>query len=105
MKARYEFLIKSMVPVLAFALCGMPELVEAQQAAPAPLQSQQTGTTVDPSKGPLQPIPTQTQPEEPRTVYPGQEVISRRLRSLQRRLRKPSPNPNRSRWARPLLKE
>lgn len=73
MKAGYEFLIKSMVPVLAFALCGMPELLQAQEAAPAPQQSQPTGTTVDPSKGPLQPIPTQTQPEEPRTVYPGQE--------------------------------
>lgn len=76
MKARYEFLIKSMVPVLAFALCGMPELVQAQEAAPAPQQSQQNGTSVDPSKGPLQPIPTQSQPEEPHTVYPGQENIT-----------------------------
>ena len=71
MKARYELLIKSMVPVLAFALCGMPELVEAQQAAPAPQQSQQTGTTVDPSKGPLQPIPTQSSARRAAHRLPG----------------------------------
>ena len=32
------------------------------------------GTTVDPSKGPLQPIPTQNQPEAPRTVYPDRDT-------------------------------
>jgi hypothetical protein len=74
MKARHEILIQCMVPVVVFALCGMPELLQAQEAAPAPQQSQQTGTTIDPSKGPLQPIPTQTQPEGPRTVYPGQDT-------------------------------
>jgi len=73
MKARYDFLIKCMVPVLGFALCGTPELLQAQEASPALQQSQQSGTTIDPSKGPLQPIPTQTEPEGPRTVYPGQE--------------------------------
>ena len=71
MKARNEFLIKCMVPVLGFALCGTPELLQAQEASPAPQQSQPSGTTIDPSKGPLQPIPTQTEPEGPRTVYPG----------------------------------
>jgi hypothetical protein len=75
MKARYDFLIRCMVPVLGFAMCGMPELLQAQQASPAQ-QPSQTGTTVDPSKGPLQPIPTETQPEGPRTVYPGQENIT-----------------------------
>lgn len=70
MKARNEFLIKCMVPVLGFALCGMPELVQAQEAPQAP---QPSGTTVDPSKGPLAPIPTQNAPEPPRTVYPGQD--------------------------------
>src|SRR6516164_9993344 len=69
MKARYEVLIKCMVPVLAFALCGMPELAQAQEAA-APQQSPQTGTTVDPSKGPLQPIPTETLPNAPSTERP-----------------------------------
>ena len=70
MKARYGFLIKCMVPVVGFTLCGVPEML-AQEAAPAPQQSQQSGTTVDPSKGPLQPIPTE-QPEAPHTVYPDQ---------------------------------
>jgi len=73
MKARYQSLIKFMVPVVAFALCGAPEMLQAQQAAPAPQQSQQNGTTIDPSKGPLQPIPTQNPSEAPQTVYPGQE--------------------------------
>jgi hypothetical protein len=74
MKARNEFLIKCMVPVLGFALCGAPELLQAQAAPQAPQQSQPSGTTIDPSKGPLQPIPTQNQPEAPRTVYPGQDT-------------------------------
>ncbi len=73
MKARNEFLIKSMVPVLAFALCGMPELVQAQEAAHRLRSHRTEGTTVDPSKGPLAPIPTQNAPEQPRTVYPGQD--------------------------------
>ena len=71
MKAHKEFLIKCMVLVLGFVLCGMPELLQAQEPAQAtPQQSQPSGTTVDPSKGPLQPIPTQNEQEEPRTVYP-----------------------------------
>lgn len=68
MKARYGFLIRCMVPVIGFALCGAPEVLQAQEAAPAP-QSPQSGTSIDPSKGPLQPIPTQ---EAPHTVYPDQ---------------------------------
>ncbi len=74
MQGKNEFLIKCMVPVLGFALCGMPELLQAQQAAPAPQQSPQSGTTVDPSKGPLQPIPTQNEQEVPRTVYPDRDT-------------------------------
>jgi hypothetical protein len=75
MKAHYGLLIKCMVPVIGFALCGAPEMLRAQEASPVPQQSPQagttTGTTIDPSKGPLQPIPTQ-QPEAPHTVYPDQ---------------------------------
>lgn len=77
MKARNEFLIKCLVPVLGFALCGMPELLQAQEAPQNPQpqqQSQPSGTTVDPSKGPLQPIPTQSEPEGPRTVYPDRDI-------------------------------
>jgi len=73
MKARNEFLIKCMLPVLTFALCGMPEMVQAQSPAQAPQQSQPSGTTIDPSKGPLQPIPAQNEPEGPRTVYPDRD--------------------------------
>ncbi len=84
---------------LVFALCGVPELVQAQQsqAPPAPATSntqpaapanadneaqaqrsstpaangpQQTkGVTVDPSQGPLQPIPAQT-PVPPDSIEP-----------------------------------
>jgi len=71
MKAGYGFLIKCMVPVMGFVLCGAPEVLQAQQAAPASQQPGQTGISVDPSKGPLQPIPTQTEPNAPQTVYPG----------------------------------
>jgi len=74
MKAGNGFLIKCMVPVLGFALCGMPELLQAQQATPVPQQTQPSGNTIDPSKGPLQPVPAQTEPEPPRTVYPGQDT-------------------------------
>jgi hypothetical protein len=72
MKARYGLLIKCMVPVVCFALCGAPEVLQAQQASPTQQQLPQTGTMVDPSKGPLQPIPTQNEPT-PQTVYPGQD--------------------------------
>jgi hypothetical protein len=69
MEARYLFLTQCMLLVLAFALCGMPELLQAQDAA-SPQQSPQMGTTVDPSKGPLQPIPTQTLPDTPSAERP-----------------------------------
>lgn len=69
MKVRYESLTKGMIPVLAFALCGAPELLSAQQQEPAQQQSQ-SGTTVDPSKGPLKPIPTETLPNAPSTERP-----------------------------------
>src|SRR4051794_32137719 len=74
MKARKEFLIKGMVPVLSFALCGTPELLQAQEATQDSQQSRPAGTTVDPSKGPLQPIPSQSEPEGPRTVYPDRDT-------------------------------
>ena len=60
MKAHQKLLAKSMIAILAVALCGLPECVQAQQADSQP----QSGTTVDPSKGPLQPVP---QPSEPST--------------------------------------
>jgi hypothetical protein len=74
MKAGNELLTKCLVPVLGFALCGAPELLQAQEPSQAPPQSQPSGTTIDPSKGPLQPIPSQTEPEGPRTVYPDRDT-------------------------------
>lgn len=68
MKAQYQFLTKCMLPVLTFALCGAPEMLQAQE--PATPQTSQQGTTVDPSKGPLQPIPTQTLPDTPSAERP-----------------------------------
>jgi hypothetical protein len=60
MKAFQNQLTKFMVLVVALVFCGLPEAVQAQQAQDP--QQQQTGTTVDPSKGPLQPVPAQNQP-------------------------------------------
>lgn len=55
-----------MTVVLGIVLCGVPELAQAlqQQDSTAPQGSQQgqNGTTFDPSKGPLQPVPTQNEP-------------------------------------------
>ena len=61
MKAFQNQLTKFMVLVVALVFCGLPEVIQAQQAQD-PQQQQQTGTTVDPSKGPLQPVPAQNQP-------------------------------------------
>ena len=57
---------------VAFALCGVPELVAQEPAAPAQQQGQQSqqpvnsGVTVDPSQAPLSP-PAST--EQPTTIY------------------------------------
>jgi hypothetical protein len=55
MKAHQKILTKCMILVVGAALCGLPEFVQAQQAAP----QSQSGTTLDPSQGPLQPVPAQ----------------------------------------------
>lgn len=59
MKAHQKILTNFMVLVVASVMCGLPELAQAQQASQN--DQQQNGTTFDPSKGPLQPIP-QNQP-------------------------------------------
>ena len=46
-----------MVLVVGIVLCGLPEYAQAQQQEGAAPQQQQNGTTIDPSKGPLQPVP------------------------------------------------
>ena len=60
MKAHRDLLARVMIAVVGCALCGLPEVAEAlpQQAT----QQQQNGTTVDPSLGPLQPVPSQNEP-------------------------------------------
>ena len=62
-----------LVAALAFALCGLPEVMQAQQqqSTPPPQQQQQQppanrGTTVDPSQAPLAPNPSSD--EQPQTV-------------------------------------
>ena len=79
-------LIYPLVAMLAFALCGIPEAVHAQEPAQQPAEQQQQGSqqeqqnpqqpipgvSVDPSKGPLTP-PVSTEPptsEQPVTTPP-----------------------------------
>lgn len=88
---------RALIAVTAFALCGVPESVcayaqepqstqpqttqtqqqgtlapEATQQAPAtPAAAPQRGTTIDPSQGPLTPIPTQT----PEATAPAQDQV------------------------------
>jgi hypothetical protein len=68
--------------VLAAALALAPLAAEAQQPASTPTdttqpaaQSPQSGTTVNPAQGPLEPVPAQEQnqlPEAPQAQQPGQ---------------------------------
>ncbi len=58
MKAHQKILAKCMLLIVGSVLCGLPEFAQAQQAD----QQSQSGTTIDPSKGPLQPVPAQNQP-------------------------------------------
>lgn len=67
-----RWLAKTLVFALAFTLCGLPEVVQAQQ--PVPTQNGQqpqqqpppaNGTTVDPSLGPQQPVPSPNNDQAP----------------------------------------
>ena len=58
--AHQNVLARIMVLVCGLVFCGLPEFVQAQQSTPQNNQ-QQNGVTVDPSQGPLQPVPAQTQ--------------------------------------------
>ncbi len=66
MKAHSPLLIKFMTLVVGLTLCGVPECAQAlQDGAPPPQNGQQqpsNGISVDPSQGPLQPVPSQNQP-------------------------------------------
>ena len=64
MRAHQKLLTKIMVLVTGLVLCGVPEYAEAWQQDGSPVNGQQgqNGTTIDPSKGPLQPVPSQNEP-------------------------------------------
>jgi len=65
MNAHQKIVTKIMIWIVGAVLCGLPEFAQAQQATPGdpqPQQQQQNGTTYDPSQGPLQPVPTQNEP-------------------------------------------
>ena len=68
MKAHQRVITKLMVLVVGAVMCGVPELAQAMQQETAnpqgTQQDQQNGTTIDPSKGPLQPVPTENQPTQ-----------------------------------------
>lgn len=66
MKAHQKIITKIMTLVIGAVMCGAPEFSQAlqQQETANPQstqQDQQSGTTIDPSKGPLQPVPTENQ--------------------------------------------
>jgi hypothetical protein len=63
MKAHQKIVARCMTLVLGMVLCGLPEYVQAQEASPQNGQVQ-NGTTIDPSQGPLKPVPAQNQPNE-----------------------------------------
>lgn len=66
MKAHQRLITKCMLLILGSVLCGIPEYAQAwqQQDGSAPQSQQQNGTTFDPSKGPLQPVPSQNEPPQ-----------------------------------------
>jgi hypothetical protein len=84
MRAQHK-LTYSMAAILAFAMCGLPEAMQAQQSSsqtPSSTQQQQApsnqGVTVNPAQAPLSPLPapepqpgtetTQSQPSTPATI-------------------------------------
>jgi hypothetical protein len=73
MQAHQKILARIMVLVVGMVLCGLPEYVQAQQQEGVAPQQQQNGTTIDPSKGPLQPVPTQNQPTTENPAPPNPE--------------------------------
>lgn len=75
MRAHQKLLTKFMTLITGLVLCGIPECAQAwqQQGTGSPmsgLQDQQNGTSIDPSKGPLQPVPSQNQPQNVQPVNP-----------------------------------
>ena len=59
MNAHHKIVAQVMMLVVAAAMCGLPEVAQAQQSQSSTTPQSQSGTTFDPSKGPLQPVPSQ----------------------------------------------
>jgi hypothetical protein len=75
MRAHQKLLTRVMILITGLVLCGVPEYAQAwqQQNMGSPLsgqQDQQSGTTIDPSKGPLQPVPSQNEPQNAQPANP-----------------------------------
>jgi hypothetical protein len=69
MKAHQRIITNVMALLVGAVMCGAPEFAQGlqQQETTNPQsaqQDQQNGTTIDPSKGPLQPVPTENQPTQ-----------------------------------------
>lgn len=69
MKAHQRLITKLTTLIVGAVMCGAPEITQAMQQQETTIpqsgqQDQQNGTTIDPSKGPLQPVPTQNQPTQ-----------------------------------------
>lgn len=92
MQARQKILARIMVLVVGIVLCGLPEFVQAQQQeGAAPQQGQQNGTTIDPSKGPLQPVPTQNEPNTQSPAPQNPESSTEPLPATPQPQMKPAP--------------
>jgi hypothetical protein len=64
MKAHQRILARVMALLVGLVCCGLPECAQAWQQQSNPMQQpgQSSGTSIDPSQGPLQPAPSQNQP-------------------------------------------
>jgi len=61
MKSHQKILAKCLLLIVGSVMCGVPQCVQAQQAAQDNSQ-QQNGVMPNPAQGPLQPVPTRNQP-------------------------------------------
>lgn len=92
MKAQQKILAKAMILLVAAVMCGLPEVAQAQQAGQQP----QNGTTFDPSQGPLQPVPAQSQPTTDNAAPQAPESSTEPLPAS------PTPQPRSEQFQQPL---
>jgi hypothetical protein len=89
MNAYQKILAKCMLLIVSAVFCGLPEVVQAQQ-------TQQNGTMVDPSQGPLQPVPQNNQPSTENPAPQNPESSPEVLPAT------PSPQPQAEHFQQPL---